>query len=350
MTSRLLRQDLRIGTGVAATRRRSAGLLVAMAGAALALGGLAASLPAVAQGNYPNKPIRVIVPFPAGGGGDTLARLVLTRAGSELGHHGMIFENLAGAGGNLGSVAAKRAAPDGYTVLYGTNGTFAINRTLYKNPGFDPEKDLLPVSRLTSLGLVLVVRPGFPATTMPQLLSTLKSNPGKFSFGSSGNGTTPHLAGEIFKQQAGVSMVHIPYRGGAGAMTDLIGGHIDVMIEVMPSAVPHVNAGRLKALAVSTAKRAEALPDLPTIGESGVKGFEVMAWDAVMVPAGTPPEIVATLNKAIRTALADPDIVRQLKARGAEATPSTPEELRAFVRQETERWGAAVKRSGATVD
>jgi tripartite-type tricarboxylate transporter receptor subunit TctC len=302
-----------------------------------------------AQAPYPSKPMRVIVPFAAGGGGDTLARLMLTPVGAELGQP-LVFDNQAGAGGNIGSAAAARAESDGHVLLYGTNGTLAINRTLYKNPGFDPLKELLPVSRLSQLGLIVVVRPGFPATTMPELLKLLKSSPGKYTFGSAGNGTTSHLAGEILKVQAGIAMVHIPYRGGAGAITDLIGGQIDMMIEVMPNAVPHVKSGRLKALAVSTAKRTPGLPDLPTIAESGVPGFEVTAWDALMVPAGTPAPVVARLNSAVHKALAAPELVAQLAARGADAAPTTPEELGRFVRSEIERWGNAVKRSGASVD
>ncbi len=315
----------------------------------LALAVCSAAAPAQAQAPYPNKPVRVIVPFPAGGGGDTLARMVLTRVGTELGQT-MVFENTAGAGGNVGTSAGSRAAADGYTLLYGTNGTLAINQTLYKQPGFDSRKDLQPVSRLTRIGLVVAVRPGLPAATMPELLKLLKSNPGKYTFGSAGNGTSSHLAGEILKSQAGLSVVHIPYRGGAMAMTDLIGGQIDLMIEVMPSAMPHVRSGRVRGLAVTTPQRVGSASDLPTLGESGLPGFEVAAWDAVTVPAGTPAPVIERLNAAIRKVLADPELIQQLAKAGAEPAPSSPAELATFIETERDRWGAAVKRSGAAVE
>ena len=236
---------------------------------------------------YPNKPIRLIVPFPAGGGGDTLARLVMLRAAKELGQP-VVVDNLGGAGGNVGSIAAAKAPADGYTLLYGTNGTLAINHTIYKAPGFSPTKDFDPVTQLTSIAAMVVVRPGLPVNSMAELTTLLKANPGKYTFGSAGNGTTSHLAGEIYKSSAGLAVVHIPYRGGAQAMTDLVGGQIDMMIEVMPSAAPQARAGRIKPLAVSTAKRAPGWPDVQTMAESGLRGFDVSAWDAIVVPAGTP--------------------------------------------------------------
>jgi tripartite-type tricarboxylate transporter receptor subunit TctC len=304
--------------------------------------------------DYPSKPIKVIVPFPAGGGGDILARLVLGKMGVVLGKP-VVFENIAGAGGNLGSAAVLKAEPDGYTLLYGTNGTLAVNHSLYKKPGFDPAKDLQPIGRLTQLGLVVVVRPGFPADNMADLLKELKAKPGKYTIGSAGNGTTSHLAGEIFKSRAGVAVVHIPYRGGAPAMTDLMGGQIDMMIEVMPNAVPQVKAGRIKALAVTTAKVVAALPDVPVLllsqaNAAGLIGLEITAWDALMAPAGIPAAVAAKLNAALRTTLSDPEIVKQLASRGAEPMPLSPTELADFIKSENERWGAAVRRSGATVD
>ena len=300
-------------------------------------------------GAYPNKPIKLIVPFPAGGGGDTLARLVMLRAAKELGQP-IVVENLGGAGGNVGSAAAAKAPADGYTLLYGTNGTLAINHTIYKAPGFSPTKDFDPVTQLTSIAAMVVVRPGLPVNSMAELTKLLKANPGKYTFGSAGNGTTSHLAGEIYKSSAGLAVVHIPYRGGAQAMTDLVGGQVDMMIEVMPSAAPQARAGRIKPLAVSTAKRAPGWPDVQTMAESGLKGFNVSAWDAVMVPAGTPRPIIDKLNAAIRTALADPELRAQLAARGTEVAPSTPEELTQHITSNLKLWGDAVKRSGASVD
>lgn len=298
---------------------------------------------------YPNKPIKLIVPFPAGGGGDTLARLVMLRAAKELGQP-IVVDNLGGAGGNVGSAAAAKAQADGYTLLYGTNGTLAINHAIYKAPGFSPTKDFDPVTQLTSIAAMVVVRPGLPVNSMAELTQLLKANPGKYTFGSAGNGTTSHLAAEIYKSSAGLAVVHIPYRGGAQAMTDLVGGQVDMMIEVMPSAAPQARAGRIKPLAVSTAKRAPGWPDVQTMAESGLKGFDVSAWDAIVVPAGTPRPIIDKLNAAIRAALADPELRAQLAARGTEVAPSTPEELTKHITSNLTLWGEAVKRSGASID
>jgi tripartite-type tricarboxylate transporter receptor subunit TctC len=298
---------------------------------------------------YPNKPIKLIVPFPAGGGGDTLARLVMLRAAKELGQP-IVVDNLGGAGGNVGSAAAAKAPADGYTLLYGTNGTLAINHAIYKAPGFSPLKDFDPVTQLTSIAAMVVVRPGLPVNSMAELTKLLKANPGKYTFGSAGNGTTSHLAGEIYKSSAGLAVVHIPYRGGAQAMTDLVGGQVDMMIEVMPSAAPQAKAGRIKPLAVSTAKRAPGWPELQTMAESGLRGFDVSAWDAIVVPAGTPRPVIDRLNAAIRAALADPELRAQLAARGTEVAPGTPEELTQHITRNLTLWGEAVKRSGASID
>ena len=317
----------------------------------LAISALMCMLMAQAQTTaaYPNKPIKLIVPFPAGGGGDTLARLVMLRAAKELGQP-IVVENLGGAGGNVGSAAAAKAPADGYTLLYGTNGTLAINHTIYKAPGFSPTKDFDPVTQLTSIAAMVVVRPGLPVNSMAELTHLLKTNPGRYTFGSAGNGTTSHLAGEIYKSSAGLAVVHIPYRGGAQAMADLVGGQIDMMIEVMPSAASQARAGRIKPLAVSTARRAPGWPDVPTMAESGLKGFDVSAWDAIVVPALTPRPIIDKLNAAIRTALTDPELRAQLSARGTEVAPSTPEELTQHISRNLTLWGNAVKRSGASVD
>jgi tripartite-type tricarboxylate transporter receptor subunit TctC len=320
---------------------------------ALACGIAAAMLAPVAHGQsasvYPNKPVKLIVPFTAGGGGDTLARMFMLRVAKELGQP-IIVENLGGAGGNVGSAAAARAPADGYTLLYGTNGTLAINQSIYKSPGFSPLKDFEPVSQLTQLAAMVVVRPTLAVNSMAELTTLLKENPGKYTFGSAGNGTTSHLAGEIYKSRAGVSAVHIPYRGGAQAMTDLISGQVDMMIEVMPNAAPQARAGRVKPLAVTTAKRVAAWPDVPTIAESGLPGFDVSAWDAIVVPAGTPRAIVDRINAAIQQASTDPQLRSQLQQRGADVAPSTPEELSKYIASNITLWGNAVKRSGAAVD
>ncbi|MDO9403513.1 MAG: tripartite tricarboxylate transporter substrate binding protein [Polaromonas sp.] len=325
-------------------------LLAAACTGVLALMAVAApSAQAQPASAYPNKPIKLIVPFPAGGGGDTLARLVMQRAAKELGQT-IVVENLGGAGGNVGSAAAARAPADGYTLLYGTNGTHAINHAIYKSPGFNPVKDFEPVSQLTRIAAMVVVRPTLPVNSMAELTQLLKSSPGKYTFGSAGNGTTSHLAAEIYKSRAGVAVVHIPYRGGGQAMTDLMGGQVDMMIEVMPNAAPQAKGGRVKPLAVTTLSRVAAFPDVPTIAESGLKGFDVSAWDAIFVPAGTPQPIVARLNDAIQKALADPELRSQLQSRGAEAAAGTPEALAAHITSNMKLWGDAVKRSGASVD
>lgn len=322
---------------------------ILLATALLAGGTLGLPTLALAQAGYPNKPVKLIVPFPAGGGGDTLARLVMLRAAKELGQP-IVVENIGGAGGNVGSAAAAKAPADGYTLLYGTNGTFAINHAIYKSPGFIPLRDFNPVTQLTSIAAMVVVRPTLPVKSMTELTKLLKTSPGKYTFGSAGNGTTSHLAGEIYKSRAGLAVVHIPYRGGAQAMTDLIGGQVDMMIEVMPSAAPQAKSGRIKPLAVTTAKRVAAWPDVPTIAESGLAGFDVSAWDAIFVPAGTPRPIVDRLNAAIHQALADPELRNQLQSRGAEVAPSTPEELGKYIASNMTLWGDAVKHSGASVD
>jgi tripartite-type tricarboxylate transporter receptor subunit TctC len=325
---------------LSATRR-----LALLLGASLCLGAPLAH----AQAAYPNKPIKLIVPFPAGGGGDTLARLVMLRAARELGQP-IVIENMGGAGGNVGSAFAARQPADGYTILYGTNGTHAINQAIYKNLGFNPVKDFEPVSQLTRIAAMVVVRPGLNVNSMPELTKLLKANPGKYTFGSAGNGTTSHLAGEIYKSRAGVSIVHIPYRGGGQAMTDLVGGQVDMMIDVMPNTAPQAKGGRIKPLAVTTATRVPTWPEIPTIAESGLPGFDVSAWDAIFAPAGTPRPIVNRLNEAIHKALADPELKAQLQSRGAEAAPGTPEELARFITTNVVLWGDAVKRSGASVD
>ncbi|MBY4599056.1 tripartite tricarboxylate transporter substrate binding protein [bacterium BD-1] len=322
-------------------RRRAAMALVA--GLAIA-----PALPLYAQ-TWPEKPIKLIVPFPPGGGGDNMARLVMGRVAAELGQP-IVFENLAGAGGNLGSVSASKAAPDGYTFLYGTNGTFGINQSLYKKPGFSAVNDFEHVSRLTTIAAMVVVRPNFPAQSMADLLKLLKANPGKYTFASAGNGTTSHMAGETLKSAANLAVVHIPYRGGAPAITDVIGGQVDFMIDVMPNTAPQVKGGRLRALAVSTAKRVPGFESVPTIAESGVAGFDVSAWDGIFAPAGTPAAVVEKVNAAIRKVLSSPELQQQLAERGAQAAPNSPQELRAFVTSEVDRWGRAVKRSGASVD
>ena len=298
---------------------------------------------------YPDRPLRLVVPFPPGGGADSLARLMMPKVAQALGQ-GIVIENKAGAGGNIGAQAAARAAPDGYTLFYGTNGTHAINAQLYSQPGFDPVKDFTPVSRLTEIAATLIVNPQLPVSSTAELIAYARAHPNRLNFASAGNGTTSHLAGELFKTRAGIDIVHVPYRGGAPAMTDLIGGQVQLMIEVMPNAWPMAQAGRVRGLAVSTPQRFPGTPEVPTIAESGLPGFEASAWDGIFVPAGTPQAIVERLNAAIHQALADPDLIAALRARGAVPVPGTPASFAQFITRSAETWGQAVRASGAKID
>jgi tripartite-type tricarboxylate transporter receptor subunit TctC len=301
-----------------------------------------------------NMPVKVIIPFPAGGGGDTLARLMLAPAVANYsGAPNAVFENIGGAGGNLGAMAALKADRASETFFYGTNGTHAINQTLYAKPGFSAVNDFEPISRLSSIALLVVVRPNLNVNSLADLLKLLKSSPGKFTYGSAGNGTTSHLAMESLKAQAGLHVVHVPYRGGAQAITDLIGGQVDMMIEISANAAPQVKAGRIRALGVSTLSRLPGFDELPTIAESGVPGFDVSAWDAVFMPKLQGPANQASIekmNRSVRAALGDAKLKEQLLARGAVPTPSSPDELKRFVATEIERWAVAIQRSGAKID
>ena len=299
--------------------------------------------------DYPDKPVRLVVPFPPGGGADNLARAIMPKVSQALGKP-IIIDNKPGAGGNVGAQLVAESAPDGYTLLYGTNGTHSINQSLYQSLRFDPIKDFAPVSRMTEIAAMLVVNPQLPIMTVTQLIRYAKANPGKVNFASAGNGTTSHLSGELFKTMAGIDIVHIPYRGGGLAVTDLIGGQVQMMIDVMPNVYPLAKEGRIRGIAVSTAQRFPGAPELPTIAESGLPGFEASAWDGVLAPAGTPEAIVNKLNAAIRTALADPELIETLKSRGATVVPSTPDEFARHIVASTKKWAQVVKASGAKID
>ena len=303
----------------------------------------------VAAAEYPDRPVHLVVPFPAGGGADTLARIIMPRVAQALGTP-IVIDNKPGAGGNIGAEIVARAAPDGYTLLYGTNGTHAINSTLYANLRFDPVRDFAPISRMTLIAAMLVVNPDFPANSVEDLIQYAKAHPGAVNFASAGNGTTSHLAGELFRTMAGIDIVHIPYRGGALAMMDVVGGQVQMMIDVMPNAYPLVQSGKVRGLAVTTAKRFPAAVDFPTIAASGVPGYEVSAWDAIFAPAGTPVQIIDQVNAAVRKALEDPAVAESLLKHGALAVPGTPDELARHVAAETDKWAKVVRKSGAKID
>jgi tripartite-type tricarboxylate transporter receptor subunit TctC len=304
---------------------------------------------AAAQDAYPSKPITIIVPFAAGGTTDILARVVGEQLGKDLGQT-VIIDNRAGAGGNIGGQAAARAAADGHTLFMGTVGTHAINASLYKKMPFDPSKDFAPITRVAMVPNLLVVNPQVPAKSVQELIAYGKANPGKLTFGSSGSGSSIHLSGELFKSMTQIDMLHVPYKGSAPAVTDLLGGQISMMFDNMPSALQHVKAGKLRALAVTSGKRSPELPDVPTIAEAGVPGYEATSWFGLFAPAATPAAVIAKLNTAIVKVLADPAVKKKLSEQGAEPYSEKPEQFAAFIRTEATKWDKVVKASGASMD
>lgn len=313
---------------------------------ALAL--LATAIGAQAQA-YPNKPIRLICPFPPGGAVDIASRAAAHTLSQLLGQP-VTVDNRPGAGGNIGAEITAKSAPDGYTLLMTTSGIMAINPALYSKIPFDSIKDFAPISMLVSLNNVLVLHPSVPAKSVQEVVAMAKAQPGKLTYASSGNGTSIHLSGELFKTMAGVDMLHIPYKGSAPAVTDLLAGQVNMMFDNIPSSLPHIKAGKLRALAVTGAKRSPQLPDLPTIAEAGITGYDSYVWFGVVAPAGTPPEIIARLNAALVKTAATPAFRDRLTEQGYEVLSSTPEQMANNIRGEIAKWGKIVKASGAKVD
>jgi len=302
-----------------------------------------------AQVAYPTRPIRLIVPFAPGGTTDVLARILGERLHQTLGQP-IVIENRGGAGGNIGADAVAKAAPDGYTLLMGTVGTHAINPSLYPKMPFDPLTDFAPVAFAAAVPNVMVVSPkAVKATTVQEFIAEAKKA-GNFSVASSGVGSSIHLTGELFKQVTGLEMTHVPYRGAGPALNDLIGGQVQVMFDNLPSSIQHVRAGTLRALAVSSANRAPALPEVPTLAESGLAGFEATSWFALFTPKGTPAEIIAKLNAEVRNALSSPELKKRVEDLGGEVRLMSPNELMDYVRQEHEKWAKVVKTSGAKAE
>jgi tripartite-type tricarboxylate transporter receptor subunit TctC len=332
---------------VNSTRRHFS--LNALAAAVVLGSGLLANVPAAAQAAYPNKTITIIVPFSAGGTTDILARIVGQALTTELGQT-VIVDNRAGAGGNIGGQVAARAPADGYTLFMGTVGTHAINASLYKKMPFDPIKDFAPLTRVANVPNLLVANPAQPFKNVKELIAYGKAHPGQLNFGSSGNGTSIHLSGELFKTMANVDMQHVPYKGSAPAMTDLLGNQIAIMFDNMPSAIQHVRSGKLRALAVTTAKRSPELPDVPTIAEAGLPGYEATSWFGLFAPAATPRAVVSKLNTAIVKVLANPEIKKKINEQGAEVYSETPEQFAAFIQKESVKWSKVVRDSGASMD
>ena len=303
---------------------------------------------AAAQDAFPTRPVSLVIPFPAGGSTDLVGRIVAEKMSSLLGQQ-IVVDNRGGAGGNVGSAAVAKAEPDGYTILMGTVATHAINPALYKKMPYDPVADFAPISLLVVVPNVLVVNPDFPAQNVQELIALAKEKPGELSYASSGNGTPLHLSGELFKSMAGVDIVHVPYKGAGPALIDVMGGHVPIMFDNLPSSTEHIKAGKLRGLAVTTAERAPSMPDLPTIAESGLPGYETYTWNALFAPAGTPPEVIAKLNEAAVAAVKDPAVQAKLADVGASVVGSTPEELGEHVKAEMAKWAPVVKASGAQI-
>ena len=307
-----------------------------------------------AQAPWPSKPVRIVVPFAPGGTTDILERALAPELGKAFGQT-FIVDNKPGAGGNLGSDAIAKSPPDGYNLLMGTVGTHAINAALYPKMSFDPVRDFVPVVLVAGVPNVLVINPAkadaYGVKTVADLIRYAKANPGKLNMASSGNGTSIHLSGELFKSMTGTFMLHFPYRGSGPALLDLIGGTMDVMFDNLPSALPHIKSGKLRALGVTSAQRSAALPDVPTIAEAGpVKGFDASSWFGLFAPAGTPTEIVARINQETARAFQSPAFKERLLSQGAIPGGQPPAEFAKFIAAETAKWAQVVKVSGAKVD
>ena len=298
---------------------------------------------------YPTKSIRIVVPFPPGGATDILARDVAQKLTEAWGQQ-VIVDNRPGAGGNIGSELVAHSAPDGYTLEMGTVGTHAINASLYAKMPYDHVKDFAPVILVAGVPNVLVVNLGVPANSVAELIAYAKANPGKLNFASSGNGTSIHLSGELFKVMAGVQMTHVPYKGSAPALQDLLGGQVQLMFDNLPPSLPQIKAGKLRALAVTSLTRAPAIPDVPTVAEAGLPGFEASSWFGILAPAGTPPAIVARINAEIAKWLATPEAKEKLAKQGANAAGGTPDDFAKHIATETAKWAKVVKDSGAKID
>jgi tripartite-type tricarboxylate transporter receptor subunit TctC len=298
---------------------------------------------------WPAKPIKYVVPFAAGGTTDILARTISEKLSVALGQP-VVVENKPGAGGGLGAAEVAKAAPDGYTIMGGTISTHAINATLYKSLPYDPVRDFAAITLIARVPNMLVINNDIPAKDVAELIALMKANPGKWSFASSGNGTSQHLSGELFKGMAGVDMQHIPYKGSPPALTDVMGGQVSMTFDNITTAWPLAKGGKLRALAVTTAKRSPVSPEVPTLAESGLPGYEIGSWQGVFAPAGTPPEIVKRLNAEIVKIINSPDVQKKLLELGAEPVANSPEEFTALVKTEVVKWGDVVKKSGAKVD
>jgi len=311
----------------------------------------AAMLPAaaLAQAGYPNKPVTFVVPFPAGGGTDIAARLVATRLTAKWGQS-VVVENKAGAAGIVGADAVAKARPDGYTLLIGNVGTQSINPSLYAKLPYNPDTAFAPVSLICELPFVLMATPSFPAKNPKELVAMAKAEPNKVSFASSGSGGSPHLTAEIFQQATGVKMMHVPYKGGGPAMTDLMAGHVNLLFASILEGSGHIKAGKLKALAVSSAARSPALPDVPTLAESGITGAESGSWVALLAPAGTPQALVDKIAADVKDVVANPEVRTQLVSQGGTPQSTTPAQLQTLIEADKVRYGKVIRDKGVKVE
>jgi tripartite-type tricarboxylate transporter receptor subunit TctC len=310
---------------------------------------LAFAVPARAASDYPTRPVTLVVAFTPGGASDVLARILGRKLEQILGQP-FVIDNRPGAGGNVAAEFVAHAAPDGSTLLAGNNAILATNAALYKKINFDPETDFAPIGLIGSQANILVVNPAVPARSMAELIALAKANPGKLNFASSGHGLAAHLAGELFKTEAKIDIVHVPYKGAAPALQDVIAGHVQMMFATASSVVPHIKDGKVRALAVASLKRTAVLPEIPTIDELGIKNFDATTWHGLVVPAHTSPEVIATLNRALAAALADPAVKTSLADLGVDLIGGTPEEFAAYIKSEIPKWTAIIKASGAKVE
>ncbi len=314
----------------------------------LGVGALLA-LPAAHAQTWPSKPLRIVVPFAPGGSTDIVARILADRLAGPLGQS-VVVDNRAGAAGNIGAEAVAKAAPDGYTLLMATTGVMAINNALYKSMTYDAAKDLEPVVFTTSITNVLTVPLDVPAKSVAELVALAKAQPGKLSFASSGAGSSTHLSGELFKSMAEIDVLHIPYKGSSQALIDLMAGRVSMIFDNMPSVLPYIRGGKLRGLGVTGPKRSAAMPELPTIAEAGVPGYESLSWSGIAVPAGTPRDIVMRLNREVGGVLAASEVRQKLSEQGADPVGGPPEAFAAHVRTERDKWSRLIRERGITVN
>ena len=314
-----------------------------------AIAAVAAALAPAAAQDYPNRPITLVVPYAAGGGNDVMARAAADRTSKTLGQQ-IVIENRGGAGGSIATRQIAKSAPDGYTLGLGGTGTLAINPTLYPNVGYDPRKDFAPVGLIATSALVVLVNPSVPAKSIAELIALAKEKPGQINYASAGAGSGIHLGTEYFASRAGIKIIHVPYKGSGPALADLLGGHVMVYFSSLPPAISLMKEGKVRALAVTGAKRSALFPDLPTVAETGLPGFEAVLHYGIVAPAGTPGPIIDKLNAALRAAVMSDELKQRIAADGAEPLASTPEEYAADIDREETKWSEIVRKSGAKVE